>query len=62
MHKNYNKTFADDFHEFSVEWEPGEIRWYIDGNLYHTVNDWFTAVEGEDEKPYPLSPPQELGV
>lgn len=46
-------TFADDFHEYSVEWEPGEIRWYIDGNLYHTVNDWFTAVEGEDEKPYP---------
>ena len=46
-------TFADDFHEYSVEWEPGEMRWYIDGNLYHTVNDWFTAVEGEDEKPYP---------
>ncbi|MBQ6039427.1 MAG: family 16 glycosylhydrolase [Oscillospiraceae bacterium] len=48
-----NGTFADDFHEFSVEWEPGEMRWYIDGNLYHTVNDWFTAVEGEDDKPYP---------
>lgn len=46
-------TFADSFHEYSVEWEPGEFRWYIDGNLYHTVNDWFTAVEGEDEKPYP---------
>ncbi len=46
-------TFADDFHEYSVEWEPGEFRWYIDGNLYHTVNDWFTAVSGEDEKPYP---------
>ncbi len=46
-------TFADDFHEYSVEWEPGEMRWYIDGNLYHTVNDWFTAVAGEDEKPYP---------
>ncbi len=48
-----NGSFADDFHEFSVEWEPGEMRWYIDGELYHTVNDWFTAVEGEDEKPYP---------
>ena len=47
------KTFANDFHEYSVEWEPGEIRWYIDGGLYLTVNDWFTAVEGEDEKPYP---------
>src|SRR5699024_9167206 len=42
-----------DFHEFSVDWEPGEMRFYIDGNLYKTVNDWFTAVEGEEEKPYP---------
>lgn len=47
------ETFADDFHEYSVEWEPGEMRFYIDGNLYHTVNDWFTAEEGEDDKPYP---------
>lgn len=47
------QSYADSFHEFSVEWEPGEIRWYIDGNLYNTANDWFTAVQGEDEKPYP---------
>lgn len=46
-------TFASDFHEFSVEWEPGEFRYYIDGNHYLTVNDWFTALDGEDEKPYP---------
>lgn len=48
-----NGTFSSDYHDFSVEWEPGEIRFYIDGNLYKTVNDWFTAVKGEDEKPYP---------
>lgn len=48
-----SNTFADSYHEFSVEWEPGEFRYYIDNNLYLTVNDWFTAVEGEDEKPYP---------
>lgn len=48
-----NGSFSEDFHEFSVEWEPGEMRFYIDGNHYHTVNDWFTAVEGEEEKPYP---------
>ena len=46
-------TFASDFHEYSVEWEPGEIRWYIDGSLYHTANDWFSGEEGGDEKPYP---------
>jgi len=46
-------TFASDFHEYSVEWEPGEIRWYIDNELYLTVNDWFTADNGQDERPYP---------
>ena len=45
--------FAADFHEYSVEWEPGEMRWYIDDELYLTVNDWFSAVAGEEEKPYP---------
>jgi beta-glucanase (GH16 family) len=30
-------AFADDFHLFAIEWEPGgAIRWYVDGNLYQT--------------------------
>ncbi|NLY90539.1 MAG: family 16 glycosylhydrolase [Firmicutes bacterium] len=45
-------TFADDFHEFALEWEPGEMRFYVDGELIHTVNDWYTALGGV-EKPYP---------
>jgi Glycosyl hydrolases family 16 len=28
---------ADDFHLYSVHWEPGRIRWYIDDRLYSTV-------------------------
>lgn len=46
-------TFESKFHEYSVEWEPGEIRFYTDSHLVLTVNDWFSAVEGEDDKPYP---------
>lgn len=46
-------SFADSFHEYSVEWEPGEMRFYIDGELILTVNDWYTAVAGKEEKPYP---------
>lgn len=46
-------SFADDYHVFAVEWEPNEMRFYIDGNLYHTVNDWFTKQEGGDEITYP---------
>lgn len=46
-------TFASDFHEYSVEWEPGEIRFYVDDYEVLVANDWFSAVEGEDDKPYP---------
>jgi beta-glucanase (GH16 family) len=37
-----DEDFADAFHVFAVEWEPGEIRWYVDGELYHTITpeDW----------------------
>jgi beta-glucanase (GH16 family) len=28
--------FADGFHVYAVEWEVGEIRWYVDGHLYET--------------------------
>ena len=28
--------FTDGFHVFAVEWEPNQIRWYVDGQLYQT--------------------------
>ncbi|OUS29862.1 hypothetical protein A9Q98_05590 [Thalassotalea sp. 42_200_T64] len=27
---------ADDFHTYAIEWEAGEIRWYVDDVLYET--------------------------
>jgi beta-glucanase (GH16 family) len=33
-------SFADEFHTFAVEWEEGEIRWYMDGQLYQTLTSW----------------------
>ena len=27
---------ADDFHTYAIEWQEGEIRWYMDGYLYAT--------------------------
>ncbi|MEN0060339.1 MAG: family 16 glycosylhydrolase [Bdellovibrio sp.] len=30
---------ADDFHTYAFEWGDGEIRWYIDGQLFHTRKD-----------------------
>lgn len=30
------QRFADDFHEYAVEWDVREIRFYVDGNLFKT--------------------------
>lgn len=30
--------FDTGFHEFRVEWGPTQIRWYVDGQVYHVVN------------------------
>lgn len=30
-------AFADDFHVYAIEWEPEEIRWYVDDEHYGTV-------------------------
>ena len=51
--KEGDESFSAQFHEYSVEWEPGEMRFYTDDELVLTVNDWFTAEQGEDDKPYP---------
>jgi beta-glucanase (GH16 family) len=29
-------AFADGFHVFAAEWEPGVVRFYVDGSLYQT--------------------------
>ncbi len=35
---------ADDFNTYSIEWEAGEIRWYVNGVHFatRTSKDWFT--------------------
>jgi len=47
--------FDDGFHVFAVEWDPNEIRWFLDGELYHTVtaDEWFTdADRGSETAPF----------
>lgn len=31
-------SFADDFHTYAIDWEPGIIIWFIDGEKYHQAN------------------------
>lgn len=33
--QKYN--IADDFHTYAIRWQAGQIDWYLDGELYHTV-------------------------
>lgn len=28
-------NFSDQFHVFSIEWDDEQIRWYVDGKVYH---------------------------
>ena len=35
--------FTAGFHEYAVEWDPLEFRWYVDGVHYHTETDWWSS-------------------
>ncbi len=43
------ENFAANYHDYAVEWESDQIRFYVDGNLYHTV---FNPVQPD---PAPMS-------
>jgi beta-glucanase (GH16 family) len=45
--KNQDKP-GDGFHVYAVEWQPYEIRWFIDNALVAVQNRWWSA-----EAPYP---------
>jgi len=46
-------SFSGEFHVFACEWDPGEIRFYVDGKLYYKTSDWFTKRNGFGEVTYP---------
>ncbi|MBR5535389.1 MAG: carbohydrate binding domain-containing protein, partial [Clostridia bacterium] len=49
-----DETSIGDYHTYSMEWEPGEVRWYVDNELYFTHNEWSTTGEyGEEAYVYP---------
>jgi beta-glucanase (GH16 family) len=37
------------FHEYAVEWEPGVIRWFVDGNKYYETSSWWTMTNDAEE-------------
>lgn len=48
-------TDITEFHTYAIEWEPEEIRWYVDGEQYFSLTDWYSKnAKGED---YPEGAP-----
>jgi beta-glucanase (GH16 family) len=39
-----------DFHVYTLEWEPGEIRWSVDGKTYATQSFWWSSGRTEGGK------------
>ena len=33
-----NPVFADAFHTYAIEWRPDQIKWFVDGTQYFSVN------------------------
>ncbi|KAF0813852.1 Glucan endo-1,3-beta-glucosidase A1 [Andreprevotia sp. IGB-42] len=36
-------SIADNYHVYAVEWEAGQIRWYVDNVLYSTQTQWYST-------------------
>lgn len=54
---------VNDYHVYALEWEPGEIRWYVDGELYCTQNNWYSQAAGNPtEFAYPAPFDQEFYI
>lgn len=47
------KSFADSYHVFTCDWEPGKITWYVDGVKMHEENDWYSTTAGKGTVTYP---------
>jgi len=45
--------FSDDFHVFTMDWDPGKITWYVDGEEVYTTSDWYTGTDDDNQITYP---------
>jgi len=44
-------NFADEYHVYAVEWDPEQIRWYVDDALYSTKYSWQWYSDGDPDNP-----------
>ncbi len=55
-------SFADEFHLFTVDWEPGKITWYVDNNKVYETSTWVTGRDEESVLTYPAPFDQEFYI
>lgn len=48
-----DSDFSEDFHTFALEWQPGMLRWYVDGKLFYETGSWFSAKEDGAKEDFP---------
>jgi len=50
VHTFPEKQSIAEFHTYALEWEPGEIRWLIDGEVYSTQKSWWSSSKLDGNK------------
>ena len=42
---------VQDWHIYTLEWSPDRLVWYVDGNAYFTLEDWFSGTGSQAQGP-----------
>ncbi|MEO1584165.1 MAG: carbohydrate-binding protein [Planctomycetota bacterium] len=44
--------FSEGFHTYTLEWDPNQMRWFVDGQLYKVINRniWFSTANRSDPR------------
>lgn len=56
MYKFPDGGTIGDWHTYQVQWEPGLMRWLVDGVAYYEMTQWWSMAADEAE-PYPYPAP-----
>ena len=50
--KTFSQDFSKGWHTFGIEWSPTDIKWFVDGQHYHTENINRMMWSGKGKNPY----------
>ncbi len=56
------KNFSEDYHIYTLDWEPGSLTWYVDGRKVHEAHSWASGRDDESTLAYPAPFDQDFYV